>query len=448
MKKSIKEPIPCSIKRRNFVLLSAYLFGCAACTGSIRSPISKSYTISSLAELRSLSDKDYVTVTLQPGTYTLDSAESHCFISFSGKSSHFIFHGVTLKVDTQLFSQFGTPIGKDGFYRVIDIKGDNTILEGLTIVTVGDKPGIQSRNKIVNITGKNSILKNVDITTSGSQPWGYGSLFGISGGAIRKLNGIRVGWPASGVQLIGCRVHMRAMGHGIFVQGATATLIQDCHVDGLLRSTNDILKETSGFAFEHAFSTSNTDYVEGVKVSAVGRIIPNEIIALSEDGIRLYDQFDGHLTGQTTIKNCTVRRMRRGICTGLGRAFDTITNCETTECVAAGFNIGSGDTLKKCRSDAIYAEALSCPYNDSYNANVDLEILNSRETSINNLLATINGQNHKIKIYTSNQSYVSNKMLIALGTTRGYAFYQKDTKATKGIKLVNNTSAKIIFDSA
>ena len=62
------------------------------------------------------------------------------------------------------------------------------------------------------------------------------------------MNGIRVGYPSKGSKLINCRVHMRAMGHAIFVQGAEDTLIEDCHVDGLLRPTNEILAETSGLA--------------------------------------------------------------------------------------------------------------------------------------------------------------------------------------------------------
>ena len=76
-------------------------------------------------------------------------------------------------------------------------------------------------------------LTSVTSVTSGSSPWGYGSFFGISGGVVRKMNGIRIGSPAKNTRLIGAQVHMRAMGHAIFVQGAVDTLIEDCHVDGL-----------------------------------------------------------------------------------------------------------------------------------------------------------------------------------------------------------------------
>lgn len=178
-------------------------------------------------------------------------------------------------MDTALFSRFGIPAkGLNNFYCVIDLAGDRTELTGLKIETFGDRPGIQGKNKIVNVTGSGAVLRDVEITTAGSSPWGYGSLFGISGGVVRKMNGIRVGWPAVGAKIIGCRVHMRAMGHAIFVQGASDTLIEDCHVDGLLRSTDEILAETSGFAFGRGFKTPGRDYVEGVRVGPDGDILP------------------------------------------------------------------------------------------------------------------------------------------------------------------------------
>jgi hypothetical protein len=130
-------------------------------------------------------------------------------------------------VDTSLFRQFGAgPSSVGPIYCVLALSGDRIVFEGLTTENVGDNAGIQSRNKIFNITGSGVVLRSVDITTRGSSPWSYGSLFGITGADVRKMNGIRVGWPARDVKLIGCRVHMRAMGHGIFIQGAQNTRLE------------------------------------------------------------------------------------------------------------------------------------------------------------------------------------------------------------------------------
>jgi hypothetical protein len=404
--------------------------------------------IDSLDALRSYATQNNVNVRLKPGTYTIDRATSHHFIQFIGYGSHFDLHGVTLRIDTKLFRQFGNPGGVDGFYCVIDLVGERIVFEGVTTENFGDLPGIQSRNKMFNVCGVGDVLRDVDITTSGSSPWGYGSLYGIGGGDVRKMNGIRVGWPAIGAKLLNCRVHMRAMGHAIFVQGATDTLIEDCHVDGLLRPTNEILAEKTGYAFAHGFKSTGQNYVEGVTAGPNGEILPNEMISLSEDGIRLYDQGGGnHATGPTTIRNCTVRQMRRGICTGLGPAADRVINCEVRDCVAAGFNIGSGDVLEHCRGDAKYAEALSCPYPNSHGAKVDLEILDSRGGLANDVLATINGQSHDVWLHTARREFVPPAMIVALGTHRGYAFYQRGEAMAKDVKLANETPAKVVDES-
>ncbi|WP_159820360.1 hypothetical protein [Colwellia sp. 20A7] len=441
-----------SVSRRKFLSSALCLLATTACSSLSTTRLSQSYsdhfiTINNLDELRHYASVDNIKVRLASGIYILDSATSHKFISFTGSNSHYDLTGVILQVDTVLFSLFGNPPGADGFYRVIDLAGENSVFEGVTIETFGDKSGYQSRNKIFNVVGTGVVLKNVDITTSGSTPWGYGSLYGINGQVVRKMNGIRVGWPAVGVKLIGCKVHMRAMGHAIFVQGAIDTFIEDCHVDGLVKTTNSLLAEKSGYAYEHGFKVPKTGYVEGVTVSDKGEILPDEIISLSEDGIRLYGNFRGNATGSTTIRNCSVYQMRRGICTGLGGAADIVENCEVRDCIAAGFNIGNKDRLTNCRANAKYAEALSCPYGSSSYASVDLDILDSRNGLANNILATINGHNHTIKLHTKNPEFVPSSMLIAVGTQRGYAYYQKDIKVTTGLNLENKTLANIVYDS-
>ena len=428
-------------------ILSLSTTACAEDVASINKS-SELTLIHSLDELKSYASKDKVKVRLAPGTYTLDTADSHKFIRFTGNDSHYDLSGVVIRVDNELFRSFGVPKGLDNFYCVIDLIGDRIAFEGATIETFGDFPGIQSKNKIINITGSGVVARNLEITTSGSSPWGYGSLFGIASGDVRKKNGIRVGWPAVGSKVIGCKVHMRAMGHAIFVQGAQDTLIEDCHIDGLLKPTNDILTETSGYAYDRNFKTAGHDYIEGVHVGAKGEILPDEIISLSEDGIRLYGKYNGVPTGSTTIRNCSVTQMRRGICTGLnGDVADLVENCEVTNCVAAGFNVSEGDQLINCRADAKYAEALSCPYSDSRNLKVDLEILDSRNGLSNDVLATINGSQHHIKLHTADPAFVPESMCIALGTRRGYAFYQMNVPPAKDIQLKNETMAHVVDDS-
>lgn len=403
--------------------------------------------IDSLDALRQWAGRDHARVRLKPGTYVLDAAEGPRFLRFTGNDSHFDLRGVTLRIDTALFSRFGPVTPSDPFYCVFDLAGDRLVFEGVKTENFGDRPGLQSKNKIFNITGSQVVLRDVEITTSGSSPWGYGSLFGISGGVVRKMNGIRVGAPADSVQLINCRVHMRAMGHGIFVQGAKNTLIEDCHVDGLLRRTEEILAEKSGMAFERGFKASNGTYVEGVQVAADGAILPGEVISLSEDGIRLYDKSSDVPTGPTTIRRCTVRQMRRGICTALGPGADTIVDCEVQHCVAAGFNVGSGDVVRGGKADALFSEALSITSPGARHAQVDLEILAEDGARVNDTLAVINGAGHIVHLHAAQPEAVPPELVVAIGTQRGYAYYQRGRGAAKDITLKNETAARVVTES-
>jgi len=123
---------------------------------------------------------------------------------------------------------------------------------------------------------------------------------------------------------------------------------------------------------------------------------------------------------------------------------DRVINSEVRDCVAAGFNIGNGDVVENCRANARYAEALSCPYSRSQGARVDLAILDSRGGLANTILATINGEGHKVRLHTSNAAFVPAGFSIEMATRKGYAYYQKGGQAARDITLHNDTPARIV----
>ncbi|WP_321373363.1 hypothetical protein [uncultured Draconibacterium sp.] len=426
------------IKLKIFIILVSLAIACQA---------QEFIEIDNLTDLNSYCKKDNVKIKLKPGNYQIDDAESIRFMQFAGNNSHFDLTGCRFMIDTKLFSRTDLKKSNDGnsMYCAIEISGNNVMLEGLYIETYGDQPGRQSKNKIFNIVGEDVTLKNVEVRTAGSSPWGYGYLYGLGGGDVRKMNGIRVGYPAKNVRLIACKVHMRAMGHAIFLQGAENTVIEDCHVDGLLRTTDAMLAETSGYGYDRNFYAGKGGYIEGTTVAEDGKILPGEIISLSEDGIRMYPEYHGHKTKNTTIKDCTVFQMRRGICTGLSTSGDKVINCQVHDCVAAGFNVGNNDTLMNCSANAKYAEALCVPYKSARNAYVDLEILDSRNGMANNLLAAINGTGHHIILKTSNPDFIPGSFNIELSTLNGYAFYQRSGVHATNITLDNQTETKVLL---
>ena len=405
--------------------------------------------VNTLSELKQYLNKDNIQVKLRSGNYQIDDADNIRFIRFTGNNAYFDFTGVRFMVDTKLFSRSDLTKSDDGnsMYCALEISGNHVTLEGLYIETYGDHHGVQSKNKIFNVVGQDDTLKNIEVRTAGSKPWGYGYLYGIGGNSgVRKMNGIRVGYPAKNAKLIGCKVHMRAMGHAIFVQGAENTVIKDCHIDGLLRTTDAILAETSGYAFDKKFYAGKGGYVEGTMVAEDAKILPGEIISLSEDGIRMYPEYDGHLTKNTTIENCTVSQMRRGICTGLSMSGDTVINCVVRDCVAAGYNVGNNDALINCSADAKYAEAFCIPYTDAKNATVEMTLLDSRKGMANDLLAKINGTGHQVVIKTADPDFIPDNMAIKLSVWEGYGNFNNNAiMHATNIRLENQTMTKVLL---
>ena len=120
-------------------------------------------------------------------------------------------------------------------------------------------------------------------------------------------------------------------------------------------------------------------------------------------------------------------------------------NCEVTNCIAAGYNVGSHDTLAGCRADAKYAEALCSPYLHSRRAQVELEILDSQGKMANNLLAKINGSNHRISLHTSDPAFVPKEMTIELASKNGYGSFQRGERKASGVTLNNQTPARVVL---
>src|ERR1041384_2734900 len=65
--------------------------------------------IDSLDALRTYAAKNHVQLRRNPGPSTPDRASSAHFLRFTGRGSHYDLHGVTLRIDTKLFRQFGVP---------------------------------------------------------------------------------------------------------------------------------------------------------------------------------------------------------------------------------------------------------------------------------------------------------------------------------------------------
>jgi len=383
--------------------------------------------VDSLEALRPYLSASGAKVRLAPGTYRLDSADSPDFLSLTGDDSHFDFTGVKIEVDQALLEKF------TGGTNILMLKGTRLIVDGLTLETVGEGIALGG-TRAISIMGADNVLKNVSLRVAGSSPYGYGSFLGIGKGAsikLSKVNGIRVGGDNARVE--NCRVVMRGLGHGIFIRGAHNTLIKNCHVEGVLRKTDDILAETSGPAFERGFKQYT-----GVPIPA------GEMTSLSEDGIRAYDADENkRRTTGITVENCTVTRMRRGICLAFAVGPNSVSGSTVTECERAGFNLGSNTTVRNCRGDALYTQVLDIHSAGSKNADVEMEVLDSRKHYGNDLLAKINGSAHRVVLRAAAPYAVPPDMTIEIASDRGFGEGRKDDLRASKIVLVNDTLAAV-----
>lgn len=386
--------------------------------------------VSSVDALRPLLAVNGARVRLAPGTYRLESGGSENFLHFTGHDSHFDFSGVRFEVDTAQFASIKAGI------NLLLLSGDRVVLEGLELETLGGRPP-PGGCRAISLLGRGVVVRDVSLRLSGSHPYGYGSFFGIGAGASispQKQNGIRVGGIDN--QVINCRVIMRCFGHAIFLRGAQNALVRDCHVEGALRRTDDILAEISGPAFDRGFR------------QYTGPLIPaGEMISLSEDGIRAYpnDPETKRRTQDIRVENCRVTRMRRGICLAYAGGRNTITGCEVTESERVAFHVQSDTVIRDSRGDALYSQILDISTAGAKNSDVELTVLDSRGHYGHAVLATLNGSGHRVVLREAAPGFVPEGLSVDLGLARSAPGEPAAASQAAGVTLDNVTRAAVVL---
>jgi hypothetical protein len=328
-------------------------------------------------------------VSMKPGVYQLieflplDSIagrrerKEFQFLTFSGSNNVFNLTGVTMEVDTALRQALRAPIHNNEFV----VSGNSNTLVGLTITCMGD--GTSAAGALVSITGDGNTLRDCTFHVRGSFPYGYGDLFGKGTGNVinhRKHSGVHI--VGSNTRLYGCKLFMRSFGHGYFVQGGTNHYFENCYVEGEMRSTDAMLAETSGPAFDVNFRTV------GRNREGENRVLPGYMKSLAEDGFRTYGQVQN-----LTFINCTAKNMRGGFELRT-REGVRVENCTVIGC-ERGFWMSGGSVLTNSRGDAQYGPLL---FVEGDNVTVDVE-LQPAESEMNvHAVATIHGSGHRVTI--------------------------------------------------
>lgn len=361
--------------------------------------------IKSVKQLAKYAKKSNVLVKMKQGEYTINSigiGELSVFkrgasskkkgdfrigslIHFSGNNSKYFLTGVALNIDGKLHQNYP----KSEFSEFL-VSGNNNHIEGLKGKDVGEHVPAH-RVQMLRVMGDDNTIKNADLFVHGSYPYGYGHLLGKGGNALvrtQKHSVLLV--EGTNTKLLGCKVVSHAFGHGIFMQGAVNTLLKDCYVEGKMRSTNEMLSETSGPAFSVGF---RSDYPPG-------KILPNEIKSLSEDGIRTYPQggLNDRRTQGVTVINCTVKNMRSGFDLSANLPPTKIIGSTAIGCQEKGFSIGNDGIIEYSKGDAKYGPLITFVGNDVRNCKVDLELVATVSEYKVSRLAEINGSGHTITI--------------------------------------------------
>ncbi len=366
-------------------------------TGFSRLPLSaqtaqKVVHVSSVTELRIAMEKSDQHIIMPPGNYEMGTQT----FRLSGNNNTVELTG----------AHFFWVVGEVGRGRMSITGAGNTIRNGefedvyyngmteVTDFTVYN----QDRNRLANgggsnisITGDNNRLVGFKMTVRGSYPYGYGAMFGIGKYHSVKLDkhgGIVI--KAKNTVLDRVEVHQKAFCHAIFMQSpADNTVIKNCLVEGAVRETNDMYKETDPNSLPYKFDYKMPFSIAGERYGSDVPIPRDHMFTITEDGIRIYTG-----GGSVTVENTTVKKTRGGIRLYLGSGA-TVRNCTAIDCGSTNFNLPKGGTIKGSSGNFAYGPLSDFRLGRS-NQNIDMTILPSPHAMGDHNIADIQGNNHTI----------------------------------------------------
>jgi hypothetical protein len=428
-------------------LLTALLFGLAA----LAAPAAE-VRVASLAELARVAAADNQTVVMEPGVYSMTEyltqpvlAAIHAerrgksgrppvpMFVFQGDNNRFDLTGVVIEIDTALYKKL-----PGGYLRSLIVRGAGNTLVGLTIRNTGADQG--SGGNTLSLEGERTTLEDVTLHVHGSFPYGYGDLLGKGG---PNLVGIK---KQSGVQILGngsvvrrSRVFSRAFGHCFYIQQGGDILVEDCYAEGVMRSTDDMLRDTSGPAFDLGFRS--------VYENRDGRyfIVPGYMKSLVEDGFRTYGN-----AGRVTLRNCTAINTRAGF--EIGARDDAPQKTLLDNCVARGcergYLIGSQTVVRRSRGDIAHGPLLYL--RGGRDSDVELELVGDGPRSLVHAVATVAGENHRVKL----SAQLGERAIPALPVMLGFGMPDHAEMAspirpapTRHVTLVNEIAAAPVITS-
>ncbi len=349
-----------------------------------------------------------------------------------GDNNRIFADGAVIEIDNSLYKKL--PGG--GYIRCIIVAGSDNTLAGLAIRHAGPDEG--SGGNTLSLAGDRTTLEDVTIHVYGSNPYGYGDLLGKGGPnltSIKKQSGVQV--LGSGSTLRRCRVYSRAFGHCFYIQQGADITLEDCYAEGFMRSTAEMLRDRSGPAFDLGFRSVYPNR-DGLHLITAGYVK-----SLSEDGFRTYGN-----AGRVTLRNCTAINARAGF--EIGAPDDApqktvLENCVSRGC-ERGFLIGSQTIVRRSRGDIAHGPLLYL--RGGRDSDVELELIGEGPLSMVHAIATIAGENHRVRLSAA----AGERAVPALPILFGFGMPEHAEMAspirpapTRGVTLVNELALACVI---
>ncbi len=330
-------------------------------------PIREGFTlISTLDEFRAAINQDNQKIRMKPGIYRAEkispplsvplrhsapdangvlpvNRQEHLF-AVNGSHNHFDLRGAVFETPVSLQSRLS---GQAHISDCWHINGSDNTFEGGYFRNITDRPYPEYRcaENEFEICNDNNTFLECTFVIKGSVPYGYSDFYGKGGpnfGHLNKHSFMSI-QNANNTRIIGCQVYMQSFGHCIHFHKVDGVLIENCLFSGTLRPTSDIFKERVGRAREYDFQ---------IMYRGQRPIPPGQMIPLTEDGIRSYDEVKN-----IRVVNTVVERMRG--CIQLLCVGDvTLENVTVREAGDFSFDLSAGESgrivMKNCRSDLAY----------------------------------------------------------------------------------------------